>query len=49
MGVYPFMFASVKDFEPVVERLVQVRSHSMTCMLGLALIHHMTGGTKANI
>jgi len=25
MGVYPFMFASVKDFEPVVDRLVKVR------------------------
>lgn len=25
MGVYPFMFSAVKDFEPVVERLVKVR------------------------
>lgn len=32
MGVYPFMFASVKDFEPVVERLVQVRVCS-TCYI----------------
>lgn len=25
MGVYPFMFGAVKDFEPVVEDLVIVR------------------------
>lgn len=25
MGVYPFMFASVKDFQPVVDKLVEVR------------------------
>jgi len=24
MGVYPFMFGSVKDFEPVVEELIKV-------------------------
>jgi hypothetical protein len=27
MGVYPFMFGSVKDFEPVVERLIKVGSN----------------------
>lgn len=25
MGVYPFMFGSVKDFEPVVNKIIQVR------------------------
>lgn len=30
LGIYPFMFASVKDFEPVVERLIQVRSTEHT-------------------
>lgn len=25
MGIYPFMFGSIKDFEPVVEGIVQVR------------------------
>lgn len=25
MGVYPFMFASKKDFEPIVEEMVKVR------------------------
>jgi len=24
MGVYPFMFASIKDFEPIVEKLIEV-------------------------
>lgn len=24
MGVYPFMFGSVKDFEPVVEDIIKV-------------------------
>lgn len=24
MGVYPFMFGNVKDFEPVVEEIVKV-------------------------
>lgn len=24
MGIYPFMFGSIKDFEPVVEAIVQV-------------------------
>lgn len=24
MGVYPFMFGSVQDFEPIVQELVQV-------------------------
>ena len=24
MGVYPFMFGSIKDFEPVFESLIQV-------------------------
>lgn len=27
MGVYPFMFGSIKDFEPVVEGIVKVRSY----------------------
>lgn len=26
MGVYPFMFGSIKDFEPVVEGIIQVRT-----------------------
>lgn len=25
MGVYPFMFGCVKDFQPVVDRLIEVR------------------------
>ena len=25
MGVYPFMFGSIKDFEPIVESIVKVR------------------------
>jgi pimeloyl-ACP methyl ester carboxylesterase len=29
MGVYPFMFGSIKDFEPVVERLIKVISKCM--------------------
>lgn len=28
MGVYPFMFGSIKDFEPVVEDIVKVRAYS---------------------
>ena len=24
MGVYPFMFGSVKDFQPVVDKLIDV-------------------------
>lgn len=24
MGVYPFMFSSIQDFEPIVEKLVEV-------------------------
>jgi hypothetical protein len=27
MGVYPFMFGSIKDFEPVVEQIVKVSHH----------------------
>lgn len=26
MGVYPFMFGNVKDFEPIVEEMVKVRT-----------------------
>ena len=26
MGVYPFMFSAIKDFEPIVEELVKVRN-----------------------
>lgn len=25
MGVYPFMFGTAKDFEPIVEELVKVK------------------------
>ena len=25
MGVYPFMFGSIKDFEPVVQDIIKVR------------------------
>ena len=28
MGVYPFMFSAVKDFEPIVEKLVEVGFNS---------------------
>jgi len=26
MGVYPFMFGSIKDFEPVAEEIIKVPS-----------------------
>lgn len=26
-GLYPFMFGSVKDFEPIVEKLIKVGTH----------------------
>jgi hypothetical protein len=29
MGVYPFMFGSVKDFEPVAEEIIKVRLTSL--------------------
>jgi hypothetical protein len=25
MGVYPFMFGTIKDFEPVVQSIIKVR------------------------
>ena len=28
MGVYPFMFGATKDFEPVVNELIEVRTAS---------------------
>ncbi len=28
MGVYPFMFGSTKDFEPIVNEMVEVRNTS---------------------
>jgi hypothetical protein len=27
MGVYPFMFGSIKDFEPVAEQIIKVSSN----------------------
>jgi hypothetical protein len=29
MGVYPFMFGSLKDFEPVAEGIIKVRLNSL--------------------
>jgi hypothetical protein len=28
MGVYPFMFGSIKDFEPVAQSIIKVRGLS---------------------
>lgn len=30
MAVYPFMFASKKDFEPIVEEMVKVKQSSVS-------------------
>jgi hypothetical protein len=27
MGVYPFMFGAIKDFEPVVQEIIKVRDN----------------------
>ncbi|KAK6075442.1 pigment biosynthesis protein ayg1 [Seiridium cupressi] len=29
LGVYPFMFGAIQDFEPVVEEIIKVRSHTL--------------------
>ena len=29
MGVYPFMFGSIQDFEPVVESIIKVKLASI--------------------
>ena len=29
MGVYPFMFGALKDFEPIVDELIGVRYHNV--------------------
>jgi hypothetical protein len=34
MGVYPFMFGSIRDFEPVAEQIIQVRSPQLVCHYG---------------
>lgn len=35
MGVYPFMFSSVKDFEPIVEELIKVECTASQTLHGI--------------
>jgi hypothetical protein len=30
MGVYPFMFGAIKDFEPVAQEIIKVRPENVT-------------------
>ena len=31
MGVYPFMYGSIKDFQPIADRLIAVRTRHLWC------------------
>lgn len=37
MGVYPFMFGAIEDFEPIKDELVAVRNCSPLAMLSASL------------
>ncbi|KAK4947256.1 hypothetical protein LTR66_006757 [Elasticomyces elasticus] len=37
LGIYPFMFSSVKDFQPIVDKLVEVRTPNLL-QVGLAVL-----------
>lgn len=38
MGVYPFMFGTSKDFEPIVNELVEVRYASVSAVESVLMI-----------